>query len=220
MTSFNLKILACLFMLIDHIGYCIFPNITLFRIIGRLSFPLFAFQIAEGYKHTKNKKKYFIRMFIFALVSQLPYFIFRDISGYSAFSLNIGFTFCLSIIALYFIELARNKNTLLILPAILVCFIAYFFKVDYSWYGIMLVTIFYVFDITKNDGFLFTFLCNIFFSLVYILIFNAAGIQLYGVLALVLLSFYNGKKGTNIKYFFYAFYPLHLMLISMIKYLI
>ena len=73
MNSFQLKIIACILMAIDHVGAIMFPDIDLYRIIGRLSFPIFAFLLTEGYVHTRNLKKYFIRLFIFAIIPQIPY---------------------------------------------------------------------------------------------------------------------------------------------------
>ena len=69
----QLKIIALLSMLVDHIGCVLFPKVTAFRIIGRLAFPIFAFLIAEGMVHTSNWKKYFLRLFIFAIISEIPF---------------------------------------------------------------------------------------------------------------------------------------------------
>ena len=91
MSSFVLKIIAIITMFIDHLGYAIFGKFSCFNYIGRLSFPIFAFQISEGYIHTKNLKKYFLRLFLFALVSQIPFMLFHSIISRD-FSLNIFFT--------------------------------------------------------------------------------------------------------------------------------
>lgn len=73
MSSFALKILALITMTIDHIGFAILPQVSILRMIGRLSFPIFAFQISVGYKNTQSKEKYIFRMLLFTLVSQIPY---------------------------------------------------------------------------------------------------------------------------------------------------
>ena len=81
MTVFHLKIIAILTMTIDHVGFFFFPDIEVLRIIGRLSFPLFAWLIANGAYHTKNMHAYLVRLFIFALISQVPFSLaFRLIS--------------------------------------------------------------------------------------------------------------------------------------------
>ena len=92
-----LKIIATITMLIDHIGLIFFPNTIIFRIIGRVSFPIFAFFISEGCNHTRNRLKYFITVLICGIIGQSIFFIFRK--GY--FTLNILFTFSVSISVIY-----------------------------------------------------------------------------------------------------------------------
>jgi len=79
MSSFVLKIIAIITMFIDHVGYAIFGKFSFFNYIGRIAFPIFAFQISEGYSHTKDLKKYFLRLFIFAIISQVPFMLFGKI---------------------------------------------------------------------------------------------------------------------------------------------
>lgn len=79
MTSFMLKIIAIITMFCDHLGYAIFEKFSFFNYIGRLAFPIFAFQISEGYAHTKSKKNYLMRLAMFAVVSQVPFTLFRTI---------------------------------------------------------------------------------------------------------------------------------------------
>lgn len=217
MSSFCLKILAAIIMLIDHIGLCLFPNVILLRIIGRLSFPIFAFQVTIGYQKTSNKLKYIFRMLIFALVSQIPFMIFRMVSDISIYSANIGFTFLIALICLYFIDLSKEKkNYLLGLVVIPLLFLSYFINCDYTFYGVLLVIFLYLFNPKKN---FFVSAISIFIlTLVCVLIGEVSTIQLYSILALLPIALYNGKKGTNSKYFFYIFYPLHLLLISFVKY--
>ena len=217
MSSFVLKILACFFMLVDHIGYCLFPNVSLLRTVGRLAFPIFAFQIALGYKKTKSKKNYFLRMLVFAMISEIPFLIFRYVSGYSTLAFNIGFTFVLALGALYFIELSKSKNILFSILIIPLLLIAYYLNVDYKWYGIIIVMIFYLFDLKKPFGFTAALITFILSTAVYIYGFNASSIQMYAVISIFILGFFNNKKGRDFKYFFYIFYPAHMLLLSFIK---
>ena len=92
MSAFVLKLIALISMLFDHSGYIIFGGTSWFNFIGRIAFPIFAFQISEGYIHTKNVNKYFLRLFAFSLVSQIPFMLFvKSISSTTLF--NIFFTF-------------------------------------------------------------------------------------------------------------------------------
>ena len=89
MSAFGLKIIAIITMIIDHLGYAIFGEFSFFNYIGRIAFPIFAFQISEGYIHTKNLKKYFLRLFLFAIISQIPFMLFHSIIS-DQFYLNIS----------------------------------------------------------------------------------------------------------------------------------
>lgn len=219
MSASFLKILACFFMLIDHIGFCFFPRIQILRIIGRLAFPIFAYQMAVGFKLTSNRKKYFFRIVLFALISQIPYTIFRDVSGYSNFSLNIGFTFIIAFVALLFAELAKKENFLYILLIIPLLPLAFVLNVDYKWYGVLLIVLFYLFDIKNVKEFPWLLFSLIIISFAYVALNNSSGSQYYAMLSLIILAFSNGKKGFNLKYLFYAFYPLHMLILSLIKFL-
>jgi len=102
MDAFVLKITAIISMVFDHSGYLIFNGeLSYFNYIGRLAFPIFAFQIAEGYIHTRNFKKYAMRLGIFALISQIPFFLFAHYVVGEGFVLNVLFTLFLGLAAIY-----------------------------------------------------------------------------------------------------------------------
>ena len=84
-----LKLLAFAAMLVDHIGYMYYPNVVLFRIVGRLAFPIFAYQIAVGYAHTSNLKKYIQRLTLFAILAQIPFSFFNP-----ELQLNLSTSMC------------------------------------------------------------------------------------------------------------------------------
>lgn len=218
MTSCLLKILACILMLVDHIGFCLFPRVLILRMIGRLAFPLFAFQIAIGFSHTKNKKQYMIRMFLFAITSQLPFQFFRAASGYTEFHTNVGFTFFISLLCLYLIDCYQEKKQILYLLLIVpLISAAVLLKVDYSFYGPVLVILFYLFGLEKKN-FPILVITTIYATIIYVLIIKNS-IQFYCLLSLLIILLYNGKKGPSFKYAFYLFYPLHLIILGMINYL-
>ncbi len=129
-----LKAFGILVMTIDHIGFVFFPQITFLRVIGRLAFPIFAWYLSQGYIHTSNLKKYFLRLGIFALVSQAPYYlVFRE------WKLNIFFTLLIGLLAIHLFH--RKKYVFFVLLVILSKFI----PLDYSYYGILIVLGFYAF---------------------------------------------------------------------------
>lgn len=119
MSAFVLKIIAYITMFIDHLGYVVNNGkFSYFNFIGRLAFPIFAFQISEGYIHTKNLKKYFFRLLLFALVSQIPFILFVS-TVTKSFSLNVFFTLLLGLLAIFVYEKVQYKS-LGILTAVLI----------------------------------------------------------------------------------------------------
>ncbi len=110
MSRFQLKILAIVTMLVDHTGAILFPQFPVLRIIGRISFPIFAFLISEGLLHTSNVKKYLWRLFLFALISEVPF----DLAFYGQLfhpqRQNIFFTLVLGLAAIAFLNVYRNRN--------------------------------------------------------------------------------------------------------------
>lgn len=151
MSSFVLKIIAVITMFIDHLGYTIFGKFSYLNYIGRISFPIFAFQISEGYIHTKILK-IFLRLFLFAVISQIPFMLFHSIIS-DTFYLNIFFTLLLGLLSIYIYDKCKYKF-IGILSGILLALIAQFSNCDYGAYGVAIILI-------------FIFLKTIFLTLVY-----------------------------------------------------
>lgn len=106
MTSFTLKLIAIITMFIDHFGYAIMGQFSFFNLFGRLAFPIFAFQISEGFIHTKSVKKYFFRLIIFALISQIPFSLFTYyIVHANPYTLNVFFTLIFGLTSIYLYDL-------------------------------------------------------------------------------------------------------------------
>lgn len=216
MSSFVLKIIAIITMFIDHLGYAIFGKFSYFNYIGRLSFPIFAFQISEGYIHTKNLKKYFLRLFLFALVSQIPFMLFHSIIS-SDFSLNIFFTLFLGLLSIYIYDECKYKF-LGIIASVLLALIAQFSHCDYGAYGVAIILIFYIFKnniITSSMFFIIATLIRYFLPCIKYGIFQRKYLYLFicTIIPCLFFAAYNGKKGKNTKYLLYLFYPIHLILI-------
>ncbi len=214
-------------MLIDHIGYIFFPEIDLLRIIGRISFPIFAFMIAEGCEYTKNKLRYFLTIFLLGAFCQLVYFIV-DRSMY----LGILITFSLSIVAIYALQnlkrsIVAKKNivisSLLFITVIGAIYVLNVFAhVDYHFFGCMAPLFASIFRKPKSStSKIWQKLDNnlIHVSMLAIcLVFvwlSSGQKQIYALLAIPFLLLYSGKKGKlNLKYFFYIFYPVHLAVLQ------
>ena len=110
MTSFTLKIIALITMFIDHLGYAIFNKFSFFNYIGRVAFPIFAFQISEGFHYTKNVKKYFARLLLFAIFSQIPFMLFLSIFSTNIYKLNVFFTLFLGLFSIYIYDKIINLS--------------------------------------------------------------------------------------------------------------
>ena len=217
MTSFVLKIIAVISMIFDHSGYVVFNKFSFMNYIGRLSFPIFAFLITEGYIHTKNLKKYFSRLLIFAFISQIPYMLFiRTFTN--TFTLNILFTLSLGLLAITVYDKSKSKLLGLLFVGIFSIF-AQLLHFDYGWFGIVIIFIFYV--LKKQKLYMNLFFCiatfiNYFYNYITTNRIEYLFIILFCFLSLIPINLYNEKKGKNIKYFLYIFYPLHLLVLYLI----
>ena len=215
LNAFELKIIAIITMTIDHIGAVLFPQYLIFRYIGRLAFPIFAFFIVEGYYHTRDVKKYLGRLLAFALISEIPY----DLAFHNVFfelaHQNVFFTLA---IGLFLINLLENTGAFWIKGVWIIAFMwgADFLKVDYSYRGVALILIYYLLFERKWAKHLAGALWNIVFYTHQVPSLTVFPIQYAGAFATILLSLYNGERGPRIKYVFYVFYPAHLLIIYFI----
>lgn len=238
MTSFALKIIAMITMFCDHLGSAIYKSISPFNYIGRIAFPIFAFQISEGFSHTKDLKKYLLRLMIFAIISQIPYILFLSMYS-STVQLNIFFTLAFGLIAIWLHSYIHKnisskidnrieqpvakfllKFIVEFIPVIALCIIGELSKVDYGWWGILLVFMFYYFKQNKLAmNISFIVMCVIFYGIDIIKYgFNTVYIWLFAfnILPILFINLYNGKQGKKIKYLLYIFYPLHLLILYLL----
>ena len=219
MSSFVLKIIAIITMLFDHAGYAIYGKLSWCNYIGRLAFPLFAFQITEGYSHTKNLKKYFFRLILFALISQIPIMMLSSVFT-TAFVLNIFFTLALGLLAITTFDKSKNKFIGLI-GSILIAILAELLHTDYGVFGVLTILCFYLLKNHKVAMSIVFSLLTIFnFRELLFLThfrFDIVLLAIFTILSLIFIFLYNGKKGKNIKLLFYWFYPVHLILLYFIN---
>ncbi len=220
MSSFIIKLIAIIAMFFDHAGYAIYGKLSWCNYIGRLAFPLFAFQISEGYSHTSNLKKYFLRLGIFAIISQIPLMMLYSIFAPTVFMLNIFFTLILGLAALTIYDKSSNK-IIGLLGVALCATLAHFLKTDYGEFGVLLIFAFYTFKNNKPLMFISISALSVY---LYWESFKLLGIQykivllvIYTILPVFITYLYNGKKGKNLKHLFYWFYPVHLILLYFIN---
>ena len=220
MSVFILKIIAIISMLFDHAGYILYDGFSWMNYIGRFAFPIFAFLITEGYTHTRNLKKYFLRLLLFAFLSQIPYTLFVNMI-HATWSLNILFTLALGLFAIYLYETNLPK-WMSVLVTVFCCVIAQFAHFDYGWFGIATIFLFHVFK-DKKIWMYVSYAIITFINYFYLYIVNARWeyllIIVFDILALLPIHFYNQQKGKSLKYFFYLFYPLHLLVLYGIHFL-
>ncbi len=220
-------------MLIDHIGYLIFPEIAVLRYIGRLAMPIFAFFIGEGCLYTRDRKKYFLRLFVLGLICQAVYVLeYLIMKSGDSFYLNILLTFSASIVLCSaflscFDESGKHKkgraNYILGLVLTVIAVICFLGRegiipltFDYGFGGIILP----LFAATTKDKGrkLLTFSAGLVLC-VLSLEYSDPLLTVCALFSLFPLCFYNGKAGrANLRYAFYLFYPVHLAVLYVISY--
>lgn len=227
LSNFDLKLIAIITMTIDHIGVVFgTPFYNLLRAVGRLSFPIFAFLLTEGYVHTKSFGKYFFRLLVLALISEVIY----DYVFYGSFiyleANNIFFTLALGLLTLWLLDKSKmlvkkyfkeKIDLTIILPItylliiVVMGLIAEFLSFSYGMLGILVISFFYLFK--KNFP-----LTVLSVSLSTLILGDT--MQYFSLLSLILIYFYNKKLGKKCKVFFYLYYPLHILVLGVIRMLI
>ncbi len=241
LSSFVLHIIAMIFMLCDHLWGTILIDYDWLTNIGRLAFPIFAFLTVEGFFHTRNLKKYIVRLFIFALISEIPFNLMMGSRVFYPLHQNVLWTFLIAIVALVIFEKLKNKNFLFkIVVYSLVIFVFYLLGivtfVDYYGYGVLTVILFYFTHKKENDTKLEKILkilvqilgmywinCEMLKGLVIPINLFGRTFEIYqqglAMFSLIFIWLYKGKQGLYnkyIKYFYYWFYPLHILILDLI----
>ena len=212
-----LKVIAVLSMVADHCAYYLMEHgmflYEVMRCFGRIAFPVFAFLIAEGFRHTRNRMKYFLQLLGFAVISELPWYLLNGADG----THNVLFTLALGVMALAAFEALKKDG---ILGSAVILFIAGFGTwsgVDYEWRGILMMVVFYLFGNVSNPSFPFGRKAQQFCAFPLMMHYGIVG----ALLACLVIGCYNGTRGfihrKVAKYGFYAFYPLHLIIISLLN---
>ena len=212
-----LKVIAVLSMVTDHSAYYLMEHGTLLyevmRCFGRIAFPVFAFFIAVGFRHTRNRMKYFLQLLGFAVISELPWYLLNGADG----THNVLFTLALGVMALAAFE-ALKKDDILCGAVILsiACF-ATWSGVDYEWRGILMMVVFYLFG-NVNPSFPSGRKAQLFCAFPLMMHYGIIG----ALLACLVIACYDETRGfihgKVAKYGFYAFYPVHLLAIFVVRY--
>ena len=229
--STALRLLAILFMVLDHLWATVVPGNLWLTCLGRLAFPIFAFQLCEGYRHTSDYRRYRRRLLVFALLSEIPFNLFYAGSVIFPFHQNVLFTLLLGLLAIRQADRLRReegikKKSLRCLALLLILAGGVVLFPDYGLMGIMTVLCFFVFRDHRLFQLAAMAVLNIFTfkgQTIPISLFGLAcdfPIQGFALLALPLIWLYNGEKGRGgkgLRLFWYIFYPLHMLALYFIQ---
>lgn len=211
MTSAALQWLALVTMLIDHAGCVFFPGTPALRAVGRLSFPIFAFLLSEGFAHTRDLKKYALRLFLFAVIAEAPYqlMIYRRLLGPGMHNILFALLLCLG--ALWCIQ----KGGAWALGAVGLAVLAQAGGFSYGAYAVALAAGFYLTRRQRPAGMLWLAACTLLYCAYHHSLF-----QIWAVFAAIPLLLYNGQRGRRApRYLFYVLYPAHLAVFAGIYFL-
>jgi hypothetical protein len=224
LSSFHLKTLAMLSMVIDHVGFA-FELDIMYRNIGRISFPIFAYFIAEGCLKTSNKRNYLLRLAVLAVLSQLPYMLLMQNDR-----LNIFATLALGVLAVMIADYINGFDwtmPVLALSAFCVALAGDILNTDYGTMGVLVILAVYLTkkyaqSYIKHDYtvHLISLSCIVVFCYFMYIPFVTENFLLYSIVAPLLLMFYNGKRGFSNKwvdYGFYGVYPVHMVVLYVVR---
>lgn len=220
----QLKYIAFLSMLIDHVNKALmYPLLTengflryvsdVFDILGRVAFPLFMFFLVEGFFKTGNRFKYLLNLIIFGIISEIPFDLFQSAVLFQPNSNNVMFTLALALVMIWVIDELKVPKSYIIPPVlwfpvsiiivITVCLLSMIWGLDYEYHGILIAYFFYIF---RNNPIL---------SIIggYLSIFKTP----WALLGFGLTLTYNGKRGKQNKILNYLFYPVHLLILGLLR---
>ncbi|MGN0342301.1 MAG: TraX family protein [Roseburia sp.] len=228
----TLKMIAVITMLIDHVGAGVLGryltmyswNATLgadvydtlwiiynvMRGIGRIAFPIYCFLLVEGFTHTKSVGRYSLRLLVFAFVSEVPFDLLFCGKTVDLSYQNVFFTLWIGLLVMWGYKWIEERQKLHVVAKVLLDVIillagmafADFLATDYSYYGVFAITMLYIFREKKVAQIVAGCLSFLW--------------EIWAPVAFIPIGFYNGKRGWNMKYFFYCFYPVHLLLLYLL----
>lgn len=238
-TSAGLHIIAMVFMLCDHLWGTVVPGNDWLTCLGRISFPIFAFMIVEGYFHTGNLKNYVKRLFLFALISEIPFNLAMGSRLFYPVHQNVLWSFLMAIGFINWNEKAVKSGkwwkraATAVVSVILAYLLGIITMVDFYHAGILTVLVFYFFKNRKWYNYIAQFVCLWYINMEmlggYSYQLNILGQtyfvarQGFAMLALIPIWLYRGRQGYHTKafqYFCYWFYPAHLLVLGLLKFIL
>ena len=215
----QLKYIAFLSMLVDHVNKAlIYPMLTgkgfldflsdLFDIFGRIAFPLFMFFLVEGFFKTRNRLRYLLYLIIFGIISEIPFDLCQSAVIFQPYSNNVMFTLALTLVMIWIIDELRRPTKIFWYPISIVivagtCLLSMILGLDYEWHGILIGYFFYI------------FYNNPIFAIIggYLSLIKTP----WALLGFGLTLTYNGERGKQNKILNYSFYPVHLLILGLLR---
>jgi hypothetical protein len=234
----TLKIIAVLSMLLDHVGTILLKNgivmnapyslfsddqfvkllkvIELCHILGRIAFPLFCFLLVEGFIHTHSVRKYLLNLGIFAVISEAIYDWSLTGKVFNPAQQNVLLTLLLGLITIMLIRKCHDNLFAALILTGASAYLSYVLHLDGWYYGIALIVVFYIFRQQKTGKLLLAIVVMYLCGLDYTLQALLDPYFLASAFSVLLMAMYNGARGLRLKYFFYAFYPGHLLILAVL----
>ena len=218
----QLKYIAFISMLIDHANNALITPLldgqgfllhlsNLFSILGRIAFPIFVFFIVEGFFKTRNRKKYLLALLVFGLISEVPFDMFTSRTFFDPNWNNMMFTLALCLVTIWLVDILKtkiNKRLLWYIVSIIIvaifAFMAMQLSLDYDYHAIVVAYLFYIFYDRPILG----------AGLGYLSIIK----ELYSFLGFAMTLTYNGERGRQYKWFNYLFYPVHILILGLLRF--
>lgn len=215
----TLKLIAIVTMFIDHLGVVAFETqisnymvpYYIMRLIGRLAFPIFCFLLVEGFFHTRDVKKYALRLLVFAFISEIPFDLAFNRQLFYWRHQNVFFTLFIGLLVIALLDHTKHvfhgflQFVVEIIVLVAGILLGQFLYTDYGAVGVLAIVFLYMFRQYKSNALAMGI------SVIWLSAMNI--IESPALIDILLVKFYNGKRGLNLKYVFYAFYPAHLLLL-------
>lgn len=226
LNGFHLKLIAICTMFIDHLGYTLFPGDLWLRCVGRVAFPIFCFLIAEGCVYTHDRRKYALRLLAFALLSEIPFNLMNSGAVWDRYHQNVLWTLLAGALVCWLMDWALKKraaSSFALTGAVMVaafCLLE-LLNTDYGGWGMLLVVMFYGVHRAPNSPAVKMAAQAAGLAVFAVGVMNGRviTIELWALVALLPIWCYNGRRGFSpkaVQYGFYAFYPVHILILSLI----